>query len=98
MAVAKCGPDVDNAQLVSAQAADDLLTIRGNKASFVVSASGSDAAISGRSIGKVNVQVILETLGGGGHATMAAAVLPDTSVEQAYEKLKETIENSRNED
>ena len=98
IAVAKCGPDVENAQLVSAQAADDLLTIRGNKASFVVSAAGTDAAISGRSIGKVNVQIILETLGGGGHATMAAAKLANTSVDEAYEKLKETIEKSMKED
>ena len=64
----------------------------------MVSAAGTDAAISGRSIGKVNVQIILETLGGGGHATMAAAKLADTSVDEAYEKLKETIEKSMKED
>jgi cyclic-di-AMP phosphodiesterase len=98
IAIAKCPTGTTNAQLVAAQAADDLLTIRGNKASFVVSESGTDAAISGRSIGEVNVQLILEELGGGGHATMAAAKLSDTSITQAYEQLKTAINKFMKED
>ena len=58
-----------------------------------MSPDGSGVAISGRSIGKVNVQIILETLGGGGHATMAAARLTDVTIEEGYDKLKKTIEN-----
>lgn len=98
IAVAKCPAGTVNAQLVSAQAADDLLTIRGNGASFVVSEIGSDAVISGRSIGEINVQLILESLGGGGHATMAAAKLSDQSIEEAYEKLKNAINKFMKED
>ncbi len=98
IAVAKCPAGTANAQLVSAQAADDLLTIRGNGASFVVSEMGSDVVISGRSIGEINVQLILESLGGGGHATMAAAKLSDKSIDEAYDKLKKAINKFMKED
>lgn len=93
IAIAKCAPGTVNAQLVSAQAADDLLTIRGNNASFVVSELGKDAVISGRSIGNVHVQLILERMGGGGHATMAAAKINGVKIEEAYKELRKTIEN-----
>ncbi|MGE5496290.1 MAG: DHH family phosphoesterase [Burkholderiales bacterium] len=92
IAVAYC-PPAQNSSLVAAQAADALLTIRGVKASFVLSEKGGDIQISGRSLGEVNVQLILESLGGGGHASMAAAKLMDSSFETARFRLKEAIDN-----
>lgn len=97
IAIAYC-PPTQNAPLVAAQAADALLTIRGVKASFVLSEVGDDVQISGRSLGEVNVQLILESLGGGGHAAMAAVKLADSSLETARFKLKEAIDNYIRED
>jgi c-di-AMP phosphodiesterase-like protein len=97
IAIAYCPPK-QNSALVAAQAADSLLTIRGVKASFVLSKADDDIQISGRSLGEVNVQLILESLGGGGHATMAAVKLKDMSFETARFKLKEAIENYVRED
>ena len=65
-----------DARVLAAQAADELLSIQGVEASFVIYAAEPGAAISARSMGNVNVQVIMEQLGGGGHQTMAAAQLP----------------------
>lgn len=75
-----------------AQAADELLNISGIEASFVLAAAGNRVLISGRSLESVNVQVILEKLGGGGHITIAGAQLEDTGIEQADRMLKEAIE------
>ena len=94
IAISKCSPGIPNAALIAAQAADELLTIRGINASFVVSLVDDDAVISGRSLGDVNVQLILESLGGGGHATIAAARLGNTDLDSAYKKLKKTIKNN----
>ncbi|MDD5016856.1 MAG: DHH family phosphoesterase [Eubacteriales bacterium] len=91
IAVAKCPKGVANAALIAAQAADALLTIRGITASFVVSLVDDNVVISGRSLGDVNVQLILESLGGGGHATIAAVRLNETDLDSAYKKLKKTI-------
>ena len=60
-------------RIAAAQAADELLSILGVKASFVLYRSGNDVGVSARSLGDVNVQVILEEFGGGGHFTMAPA-------------------------
>lgn len=92
IAVAYCPTD-ENAPLIAAQAADALLTIRGVRASFVLSDLKGDVLISGRSLGEVNVQLILESLGGGGHATMAAVKLNDVSFETALHRLKEAVNN-----
>ena len=79
-------------RLAAAKAADDLLNIEDVDASFVIfPGADNDAAISARSYGRVNVQVIMEKLGGGGHQTMAAAQLKDTSVEQASEMLHDIV-------
>ena len=79
-------------RLAAAKAADDLLNIEDVDASFVIfPGADNDAAISARSYGRVNVQVIMEKLGGGGHQTMAAAQLKDTTVEQASEMLNEIV-------
>lgn len=79
---------VKNSRLLSAQAADEMLTITDVYASFVISQIDSkNVNISARSYGKINVQLIMEKLGGGGHQNMAAAQLSDITVEQAKEKL-----------
>jgi cyclic-di-AMP phosphodiesterase len=79
-------------QIVIAQAADTLLTMDGVQASFVISKrSDMTVGISARSLGGVNVQVIMENLGGGGHLTNAAVQLTDISVEEAEQLLKTAI-------
>lgn len=84
--------NVKNPRLVSAQAADDMLTIRDVYASFVISKLDSKTVnISARSYGKINVQLIMEKLGGGGHQTMAAVQLTDISIEDAKKKLIENL-------
>ena len=75
IAIGVCPPDTPDAQLIAAQAADVLITIRGVEASFVLAERKGGTLISGRSIGGINVQIILEALGGGGHLTMAGAQL-----------------------
>ncbi|MBQ7096993.1 MAG: DHH family phosphoesterase [Clostridia bacterium] len=74
-----------------AQAADELLDISGIEASFVLAKTEDKILISGRSLEKVNVQVILEKLGGGGHITIAGAQLKDTTIEEADKLLREAI-------
>ena len=91
IAIAKCPERLENAALIAAQAADALLTIRGVKASFVISRIDENVVISGRSLGDINVQLILESMGGGGHATIAAVKLKNASLETANKKLKNTI-------
>jgi cyclic-di-AMP phosphodiesterase len=88
IAIAVSDDQSENAQLVAAQAADTMLTIRGVKASFVLGTSKSGQIfISGRSLGEINVQVILEKLGGGGHMTVAGAQLENTTIEAAKNQL-----------
>ena len=65
--------DNPNANIIAAKAADELLTIGGITASFVLGRVGDKIYISGRSVGEINVQIILEKLGGGGHITLAGA-------------------------
>lgn len=66
------------AKIIAAQAADELLNIKGISASFLILKSTDGISISGRSNGEVNVQIILEQLGGGGHLAMAGAQIKDT--------------------
>ncbi|MBE7048725.1 MAG: phosphoesterase [Ruminococcaceae bacterium] len=75
-----------------AQAADELLNIKGITASFVLCRTENGVDISGRSLGGINVQVILEKLGGGGHLTIAGAQLDNMSVDEAKECLNKAIE------
>ena len=86
----------DDIRLISPQAADDLLSISGVDASFVVYRTGDTVNISARSLGGMNVQVIMERLGGGGHQTMAAAQIKDVSVSEAVDRLKNAIDESLN--
>ena len=69
-------PGVD--RVAAAQAADDLLTLKGVQASFVIYAAEGAVLMSARSLGEINVQVILEALGGGGNSTTAGARIDDT--------------------
>ena len=76
-----------NANLMCAKAADELLTISDISASFVMALMGDKVCISGRSIGDINVQLILEKLGGGGHITLAGAQLEGFTLEDAKAEL-----------
>ncbi|MBE6731517.1 MAG: DHH family phosphoesterase, partial [Ruminococcaceae bacterium] len=76
-----------NVRVAAAQAADELLLIKGVVASFVLFKIGNDVNISARSFGELNVQVILEAFGGGGHLTMAGAQLKETTIETAIKEL-----------
>ena len=78
VAISEIESDSDEANLIAAQSADELLNIRGVIASFIIMKTPERGIIiSGRSLGKINVQTILEKLGGGGHMTMAGAQLTD---------------------
>lgn len=76
-----------NANLICAKAADELLTISDITASFVLGKCGDKIFVSGRSIGDINVQLILEKLGGGGHITVAGAQLEGMTLEEAKQEL-----------
>ena len=80
------------ARVAIAQAANDLLTIQGVDASFVAVQVGTGVNISARSLGAVNVQVIMESLGGGGHQTMAAAQLKHITPEAARARIEGAID------
>ncbi len=83
----------ESTHIVAAQAADELLNVKGITASFVIFHSGGDnISISGRSLGSINVQVILEKLGGGGHLTIAGAQLAGVTAIEAKEKLLHAID------
>lgn len=85
-------PDAE-VKLIAPQAADDLLTISGVQASFVLYADGGGTTFSSRSMGAVNVQLVMEQLGGGGHLTMAGAQLAQTAPEEARVKLVQAIDH-----
>ncbi len=92
IAISTYNEDELNTTLVIAKAADELLTISGISASFVLGKTDDTIYISGRSIGDINVQLILEKLGGGGHITLAGAQLPNTTIDDALLKLKNAID------
>lgn len=87
IAVSVYDKEDENANLICAKAADELLTISDITASFVMAKIGDKVCISGRSIGDINVQVILEKLGGGGHITLAGAQLEGLTLEEAKDEL-----------
>lgn len=89
IAIAICPSDVNN--VIVAKVADELLNISGIYASFVLAEIDNYIYISGRSVDDINVQVILEELGGGGHMNIAGARLADTSMAETIEKLKISI-------
>ena len=83
-------------RVAAAKAADKLLTVEKVEASFAICSIGGTVHISARSAGKVNVQVILEKLGGGGRFDAAATQLKDTRVSEALEALKNAIDEYAN--
>ncbi|MEB3073303.1 DHH family phosphoesterase [Parvimonas sp. C2] len=83
--------EIEESMLIAAQAADDLLGVLDIECSFVLTIVSGQIHISGRSLGKISVQLILEKLGGGGHYTSAGARL-DCSMDEAIEKLKKAID------
>ncbi len=89
-----CAPKGEGANLriACAQAADELLTIKGTEAAFTCFADGNNVNISARSYGGYNVQLIMEYLGGGGHLTMAGAQLKNISIRDAVDKLRSAID------
>ena len=81
-----------NPTVVAAQAANDLLNINGVKASFVLTEYQGQIFISARSIDEVNVQIIMERLGGGGHINSSGAQLKNTTMEAAIIVVKNTLD------
>ena len=79
-------------RVTAAKAADELLTLKGVQASFVLYKKDDGVYISARSLGDVNVQVIVEALGGGGNSTTAGGQVADTTVSEVREKLLEKID------
>ncbi len=90
VALAVCPSVAKNAGLIAAQAADALVGIRGIEAAFVLGVQNGEVNVSGRSLGRVNVQLVLERIGGGGHLTMAGAQLRGMTLEDAVELVKST--------
>lgn len=83
---------VDSPTVVASQAANELLNVDSIKASFVLTDYQNKIFISARAIDEVNVQIIMERLGGGGHINMAGAQLVGVSAETAMKQLKDTID------
>ncbi|MET3683844.1 c-di-AMP phosphodiesterase-like protein [Alkalibacillus flavidus] len=94
VAIAKGHTGVSYGPIIIAQAADTLLTMDGVKASFVISErSDNQIGVSARSLGEINVQVLMEKMNGGGHLTNAATQLEDTTIEQVEEQLRDIIDD-----
>jgi c-di-AMP phosphodiesterase-like protein len=85
--------DAELDRVVAAKAADELLTLEGVRASFVLYTKDTGVYISARSLGEINVQVIVEALGGGGNSTTAGGQIPDGTVDAVHEQLLAAIDN-----
>lgn len=86
------GEDVASPTVVGAQAANELLNIKGIRASFILTRYNGIIYISARSIDEVNVQVIMERMGGGGHLNIAGAQLENGTIEEGIESIKRTLD------
>ncbi len=86
------GQGIQSPTIVGAQAANELLNIKGVKASFVLTEYQNQIFISARSIDEVNVQIIMERMGGGGHLNMAGCQMKDKTLAEAIEAIKSTID------
>ena len=92
-AISVCtGEDVASPTVVGAQAANELLNIKGIKASFILTPYNGIIYISARSIDEVNVQLIMERMGGGGHLNIAGAQIENGSVEEGIVAIKRTLD------
>jgi c-di-AMP phosphodiesterase-like protein len=91
-AIAVCaGSEVDSPMILGAQVANELLDIKDIKASFVLTDVNGKIYISARSIDEVNVQVVMEKLGGGGHLSVAGCQFENSTIPDAIEKIKKTL-------
>jgi c-di-AMP phosphodiesterase-like protein len=95
-AISRAEVKSDDIRIIAPQAADELLSISDVDASFVLYKTNNTMNISARSLGNINVQVIMEQLGGGGHQSMAAAQLENTSFSDAEKLLKNAIDERIN--
>ena len=84
-------------RVVAAQAADELLSIQGVRASFVIFRVGNEIAISARSLGDVNVQILLEEFGGGGHLNMAGAQIKNSTTNDVRKALIRVLDEKLSE-
>ena len=92
-AISACYPDqLESPTVVAAQAANELLNIVGIKASFVLTDYQGKIFVSSRSIDEINVQLIMERLGGGGHLNVAGAQLANCDIEEAKRMIERTID------
>ena len=91
LSVDRAATEEDN--IAVAKAADKLMTIAGIEASFALLRADNTVTISARSHDKINVQIIMQNLGGGGHFDMAGATLTHTTLESACEKLKNVLDD-----
>lgn len=92
-AISTCTSDgIDSPTIIGAQAANELLNIKGIRASFILTAYQGIIYVSARSIDEVNVQVIMERLGGGGHLNVAGCQFTGGTIEEGIVALKETID------
>jgi len=92
VAIGKLERDMEDSILIAAQSANDLLNINGVEATFVLTLWGGKVHISGRSLGNISVQLILEKLGGGGHLTSAGTQIEGRTLEQVEDMLVEAID------
>ena len=86
---------VDSPTVLAAKVANDLLDVENVRASFVLSKIDNVVYISARSIDDVNVQVVMENFGGGGHGTVAGAQIEDITIEEGKEKIREVLRRMR---
>jgi c-di-AMP phosphodiesterase-like protein len=91
------GEKLKSPTIIGAQAANELLNIKGIKASFIFTKYQNQIFISARSIDEVNVQIITERLGGGGHLNIAGAQMENISVEGAIKKVKKMLDQMEEE-
>lgn len=92
-AISVCDQEgIKSPTVLGAQAANEMLNIQGIKASFVMTDYQNQIFISARSIDEVNVQIIMEKMGGGGHLSLAGAQLPGATIDEAIKELKDTLD------
>ena len=91
-AISVCPNNVENPTITGAQAANELLNINEVKAAFILTEYEGKIFVSARSLDEINVQIIMERLGGGGHLNIAGAQLEGKTVDEAREIIKETLD------
>ena len=96
-AIACSNWEFPNVRIAAAQAADELLSIQGVRASFVIFRVGNEIAISARSLGDVNVQILLEEFGGGGHLNMAGAQIKNSTTNDVRKALIRVLDEKLSE-